>query len=294
MRTWDYKRRVIVLVALAVAACTKTDAAIQKKAPPTFNKDIGTVRRQDLVQQVTIAGTIVSNRETTITAPYPGYVRKLYVKIGDPVKSGDPIVSIAQTLNEQGSIFPLRAPFPGTVVQVQKKEGEYVKQNEQEGMIVRIDDLTKLFVNTNVPELDMVKIKTGQETLIKATALPGKTFQGVIRDISLAAKTEQFKRSSEDSGVFPAKIEILGSTESLKPGMSAVVDVITSKRENALALGHEFVKRKNQKYFVKLADGTEKEIQVGIQTDIHFEVLSGLSEGDQVRTLDFLEMMDLN
>src|SRR4051794_29170910 len=59
---------------------------------------LGTVKRADLLRQVTVAGTVVPARRTVFTPPYNSYVRKLYVKLGDPVKAGDPIVSLAQSL----------------------------------------------------------------------------------------------------------------------------------------------------------------------------------------------------
>ena len=77
---------------------------------------IGLVIRQDLVQRVTIAGTVTPLKKTVITAPYSGYVKKIYVKIGDLVKRGDPIVSVVQSLQGGDDVFPLRSPLDGVVV----------------------------------------------------------------------------------------------------------------------------------------------------------------------------------
>ncbi len=51
----------------------------------------GTVVREDLIQRVTIAGEIAPLRKTIITAPYNGYVKKLFVKVGDVVIQEDEV-----------------------------------------------------------------------------------------------------------------------------------------------------------------------------------------------------------
>ena len=57
----------------------------------------------------------------------PRMFEKIYVKFGQHVKEGDPIVSLEQSLHSQHEeIYPLRAPFEGDVVQILHNEGEYV------------------------------------------------------------------------------------------------------------------------------------------------------------------------
>src|SRR5438309_1165925 len=89
------------------------------------------VKRIDLVQQVTVSGTIIPNRRTMFTPPYNGYVKKIFVDLGSEVKAGSPVVSLSQSLRGEDDAKPLRAPFSGTVVQVLKTEGEYVEQSKE-------------------------------------------------------------------------------------------------------------------------------------------------------------------
>ena len=92
----------------------------------TLNK-IGTVKKGDLIQNVTVAGTVFPIRKTTYAPPYNAYVKKIYVKLGQKVKKGDPVVSLEQSLGGvHENVFPMRAPFDGTVVQILHGEGEYV------------------------------------------------------------------------------------------------------------------------------------------------------------------------
>jgi multidrug efflux pump subunit AcrA (membrane-fusion protein) len=252
----------------------------------------GTVVKQDMMQRVTIAGTVTPFKKTIVTAPYNGYVKKLFVKIGDKVKQGDPIVSVVQSLQAGDSSFPLRSPLSGVVVQIEKSEGEYVKEGDPKEFILRIDDSSKLYVVANAPEIDRVKVKAGQDAVIKASAIFSRKYKGVIRDLSLAAREkDQWSRSQVVE--FPIRIEITDSDETIKSGMSVVIDVITAKKENVLTLRHEFIRRENEKYFVVLASGKRKDIQVGIQNEEGFEIVSGLQEGERIKQIDFSESISV-
>lgn len=252
-------------------------------------KGFGIVTKQDFKQRVTIAGTVTPLRKTIITAPYNGYVKKLFVKVGDTVKQGDPLVSVVQSLQSGDNSFPLRSPLNGTVVQVEKSEGEFVKEGDAKEFILRIDDSSKLYVIANAPEIDRVKVKAGQEAIIKASAILSRKYKGIIRELSLAAREkEQWGRSQVVE--FPIRIELSDNDEMLKSGMSVVIDVITAKKENVLTLRHEFIRRDNEKYYVILSSGTRKDIEVGIQNEEGFEILSGLSEGEKIKQIDFADL----
>ena len=251
--------------------------------------DIGVVSKQDLIQRVTIAGGVTPNKKAIITAPYNGYVKKLFVKIGDSVKQGDPLVSVTPSLQSNDNPFPLRAPFSGTVVQIEKSEGEFIKEGDIKDFILRIDDTSKMFILANSPEIDRVKVKLNQEAVIKASAIINKQYKGVIRELSLASRNkDEWSRSQIVE--FPIKIEITDPDELIKSGMSAVIDIITAKKENVLMLRHEFIRRDDQNYYVVLETGKRKDIQVGLQNEEGFEVVSGLAEGEKIKQVDFSDL----
>ena len=250
---------------------------------------IGEVVRKDLLQRTTFAGIVTPVKKTVITAPYNGYVKKLYVNIGDKVKQGDPLVSVVQSLQSGDNPFPLRSPLNGVVVQIEKYEGEYAKEGDPKDFILRIDDTSKLFVAANAPEIDRVKIKSGQEAIIKASAILNRSYKGIIREMSLAAR-EKDSWSRSQVVEFPVRIEITERDENLKSGMSVVIDVITGKKEKVLTLRHEYIRREGDAYFVKLSSGERREIKVGMQNEEGFEVDSGLQEGEKIRQVDFSEL----
>lgn len=260
----------------------------------TSQPEHGTVTRRALSLKVTIAGGVVPRRMALITPPYNGYIKKLFVKVGDEVKSGSPVVSIAQTVGAaEEEVFPLRSPITGVVVQVSRDEGEWVattSSNSTSAAIVRIDDLTKLFVEANVPEIDIAKLKVGQDVLIRSVALPSRTYDGKILEIARAAsEQDRWERAKVE---FPIRAEITNPDDEIRSGMSAMLDVVVQEAKGALALGHEFVQRDGKQFFVTMGDGSRRDIEVGMRTADAFEIKSGLAEGDRVRPVDFLKISD--
>jgi multidrug efflux pump subunit AcrA (membrane-fusion protein) len=263
---------------------------VSKSGAANPDQRIGKVKRENLVQSVTIAGTAEPVRSTVFNAPYDGYIKKLYVKLGDKVQAGAPLLSVAQSLQVSENVFPMRAPFTGVITQVMKSEGQFARQTDPKDIILRLDDLTKMFINSNVPEIDVVKIKSGLEAVIKVSAIINRTYKGVVRDISRAANPkEQWGRSQVD---YLSKIEILDADAQLLPGMTAVVDIVTNKKENVLTLPHEFIQKEDDEYFVILKDGSRRDIKVGLQNESVFEITAGLSEGQEVQQVDFLKLIE--
>ena len=80
------------------------------------------------------------------------------------------------SLQSNDNPFPLRAPFSGTVVQIEKSEGEFIKEGDIKDFILRIDDTSKMFILANSPEIDRVKVKLNQEAVIKASAIINKQY----------------------------------------------------------------------------------------------------------------------
>ncbi|OFZ85014.1 MAG: hypothetical protein A2603_04050 [Bdellovibrionales bacterium RIFOXYD1_FULL_55_31] len=277
----------IVVLGIIVAG------AISRKSGSQETR-LGVVTKGDLVQRITVAGTVVPKKRTAILPPYSGYVKKMYVRVGQLVKAGDPLVSVVPSLISEGETFPIRAPFAGTVVQVLHSDGEFVEEKTENNLLVRVDDLSQLFVLADVPEIDMVKIRDGQDVVIKVPAILDRSYKGVIREISMASRERKEWSRNSDKVDFPVRIEVTDKDERIRSGMSTLVDIIPQKRESVLTLKHEYIQKEKDGYFVTLSNGTRKEIKVGLQNEEAFEIVSGLTEGEKVRQVDFLSLPSEN
>jgi len=238
------------------------------------------------VQRVSVTGTARGKRSAYVQAGYGGYVAKLNVKLGQKIKEGDALMSISQTIDQPLSqIFPVRAPFTGVITQVLKNEGEWVANTRQDA-VMRLDDLTETWVDANIPEIDIAKVTVGLEAIIRPNALVGRTYKGVVREISLSAK-EAADRWERGKVEFPILIQVTDADDELKPGMSVSVDVVAAKAEKVLTLPHEFVHRGPEGYHVVDASDKQHPVETGLTNESLIEIKSGVSEGMEVKMIDF-------
>ena len=69
--------------------------------------------------------------------------------------------------------------------------------------------------------------------------------------------------------------------------MTANIDVISAKKENVLRLPLRAVKDEEGTYYVEMLQNGEpvkKEVAIGLKGDTFYEILSGVSEGEEIIT----------
>lgn len=245
------------------------------------------VTKQDLSVRINLPGQIIPNRKSVMTAPYRGYVRKIYVQNGAKIREGDPVVSVATSLSPAEPVHPLRAPFSGQVTQVNKAEGEFVTEGNVQDFLVRIDDLSKLWIEGSIPEIDRANLRIGADALVRPSALPTVQIKAIVRDVAGAAK-DRDRWESSTAVQFPVRIEILEKNELLRPGMTVLVEIVADKREGVLTVPHEVLEIEGLKSYVTLVGGERREVKIGLRNESMVEVLEGLQESDKVLKVDWL------
>ena len=170
-------------------------------------------------------------------------------------------------------------------------------------------------VEVDVNENDIVKIEVGDSTIVEVDAYLKKEFKGIVTEIANSAETTL---TADQVTNFKVKVRILeesykdlleGRSETyspFRPGMTATVDVITKKSENSISAPisaivvksdtsstrsgkpKKDIKGDDKKFecvFIKDGDKAKlKVVTTGIQDDSKIEILSGLSEGDEIIT----------
>jgi membrane fusion protein (multidrug efflux system) len=119
----------------------------------------------------------------------------------------------------------IRAPFSGLLGIRQVDLGQYIKDG---GPIVSLQAVDPIYVDYNLPERYLTRIKPGQEVNIKLDALPGQTFSGKVTAVN----------SGVDTGTRTLKIraELKNPDGVLRPGMFAEVKTIVGAPETVLTL----------------------------------------------------------
>ena len=203
------------------------------------------------------------------------------------------------------------APMAGTISALNKEQGEIALGSQfQKDVILVIGDLTQMEAQVNVDENDVGSIAIGQKAEIQVDALPDRTLNGVVSEISNSANTSG-NGTTEQKTEFAVKITITDPPKELRPGMTASAEIITKTEEKALSVPIQSVvvrtvdqlamkgeKRKDaEKRYKADKDGfaeivfcveggkaMAKQVKTGIQNENLIQILDGLKEGDEVVT----------
>jgi HlyD family secretion protein len=181
--------------------------------------------------------------ESIVKAPIDGFVLRKTVEVGDPVT-------------------PLTSYQEGTV-------------------LMKMANMERLLFKGTVDEIDVGKLKEGQEAELKVGALPAEKIVGVLSKISLKAEKK------ENATVFPIEITVPKASNSrLRAGYSANANVIIQKKDSVLMLPERVVNFRNDSAFVSIDLGAGKKeerfIRTGLSDAISIEILEGLKLGDPV------------
>ena len=75
-------------------------------------------------------------------------------------------------------MHPLRASYAGVITIINRANGQFVQQAGSRGtdFVLKIEDLSELFIQADANDVDVVKLHTGQLASIKISAVPNKIF----------------------------------------------------------------------------------------------------------------------
>ncbi len=173
-------------------------------------------------------------------------------------------------------IISLYAPISGKVIQSNAVLGAMVDQNTQ---ILTIIDPTVLWVEAEIYERDIARIKIGQEVSISVPAYPDETFSGKISFIGDVLK--------EESRTITVRTEVGNQQQKLKPGMFADMVIFLDPQGEVLAVPIEAVldEGEDKMVFVVENGGFRPQlVQTGTKEAGFWEIRSGLKEGEEVVT----------
>ena len=172
----------------------------------------------------------------------------------------------------------LVAPFSGIIAQVNIKLDEMVSPGQPAVILV---DLSEFYVDVGVDELDVIYLEEGQEVILTLDALQDETIAGRVERVDPIAIVT--------SGVvnYVVRVTIDEPDPRLRAGMTAGVDVITSRHVDVLTVPNRAIKVDRQTgrtYVEKLVDQkpVETDVELGLRSDQVSEIVSGLEDGDEV------------
>jgi RND family efflux transporter MFP subunit len=189
--------------------------------------------------------------------------------------------SVAQ-MKAQVAKTVVRAPFSGTIDEVFVERGEVVAPNPQG--LMRIVNLSNMYVSTTVPETYIGKLKPGTEVAVFLTSL-GKTYKGKVRQVA--------NYINPNNRSFGIEVSVPNPDNLLRPNQVAKLKIIDYTNNNAIVVPTNVVQEDGQlQKFVFIAtnvngtSGIAKKVvvKVGKSSNNFTEILSGLSGNDIIVT----------
>jgi HlyD family secretion protein len=186
----------------------------------------------------------------------------------------------------------LHAPKEGLVVYA-TVGGERSAEKVQLGMIpfegqpiLYLPDLSTMVVDIEVNEIDIGKIRIGGPVEVRLETYPDLTFRGQVLQIGSLARLKQMQNGAASSiKVFDTTVKIEDTDPRLKPGLTATLDIIIDRQQDALPVPLSAVMRRGGEDFVLVVNAGKVEprkIVSGLSNEHQVMVREGLRSGERV------------
>lgn len=200
-----------------------------------------------------------------------------------------------EKLGKQVEKTTIRAPQSGLVVYASSSGGMRGSQNLiEEGAMVRerqaiitLPDISAMQVDAKVHETVVDKVEVGQEAAITVDAFPDMRLKGQVSKVAILPDA-QSRWLNPDLKVYSTGVTIDEVVDSLKPGMSAKVEIIVARLEDVLSVPIQAVSMREGRevcYVVHSREVEVRPVEIGISNDKFVEIKGGLEEGEKVLLL---------
>jgi membrane fusion protein, macrolide-specific efflux system len=183
------------------------------------------------------------------------------------------------------------APIDGTVVSVEVEAGQSLNANSSTPTVVKIANLDKMVVKAEISEADVPRVEAGQRVYFTILGDPDSQIDATLRTVEPAPSSisDDSTSSSSDAIYYNGLFDVDNPDHRLRISMTAQVTIVLAEVADALTVPSSVLttKGRDDDYIVMVYDPvakttTPKPIKIGLDNGVSAEVLSGLTEGEQV------------
>jgi len=243
--------------------------------------DLKTAKSQ-AEQNINNATISVRSREISLTSATNDYADLIA-----PVKESDLASARAQLTSAAISVdkakynmeqATLISPIDGVVSMLNYKKGDTILGDSSAKTMATIINNDTLFIEANIEEADVSKLKVGDKARVSFDAIDGVTLNGEISFISLTSTTST-------NGIVTYLVRVLlinDGKAQIREGMTATIEFVTAEAPDVLNVPVAAVRNINGQPSVEMADGTIAVVTTGFTDGKKVEIMTGLKEGDVV------------
>lgn len=248
-----------------------------------YNKAVNDLKitKSQAEQNISNATISVKSREIALTQ-----AKNDYADLIAPVKESDLASARSQLTSAAISVdkakynmeqATLTSPIDGVIAMLNYKKGDIILSDSAKTMASIINNDT-LFIEANIEEADISKLKVGDKAQVTFDAIDGVTLSGEISFISLTSTTSS-------NGIVTYLVRVLltnTGTSQVREGMTATIEFVTAEAPGVLTVPVAAVRNINGKPSVELSDGQIVNVTTNFTDGKKVEVMTGLKEGDVV------------
>jgi HlyD family secretion protein len=169
--------------------------------------------------------------------------------------------------NESGR-YIIRSEVNGRVFLTAKEKGELIRRSE---VIAVVGKNKSYYLQLNVDELDIQRVKPGQEAIIKIDAYPEKTFRATISRVYpiVDRRLQSVRADAELKDALPGPFS----------GLALEANIIINQKDKALVIPKSSL-LPGDSVMIETDDGSKKiKVTKGIETLDEVEIVEGLDTG---------------
>lgn len=263
--------------------------------PPLVTITTAPVTRADIVDTVSIFGSVHLRQEARVGSQFDGRLSDFSLLPGDRVRKGQHIGTIIPpareallqvlddmpssarpNLEKQIRTIPLISPMDGIVLEVIRHTGDVVQKG---GQIVYLGDLRELDIRGDLPVRYLPTIRKTKKITVFFVNYPHAPLA-----LDLQAISGQINQTNQTAMI---RLKLGNAEGEFRPGMLVKLSFVGKHHKGALVIPRQALLEKEGVYSLFVLKGKKvekREVRPGIQQDDHVEILSGVSANELVVT----------
>jgi membrane fusion protein, heavy metal efflux system len=255
----------------AMSAYLQSEAALVQSKAAASKAQSDLDRLKDLFEHDAVAKKEVLAAENAVTQGNAG-VEQALASVRQALRR---LEILGLKSDQFAQRVTVRAPISGKVLEINVAPGEY--RNDTTAPLIRLADLSTVWVSSDVPESAIRMIKVGERFDISMAAYPAETFRARVTQIADVVDPQ--------TRTVKVRAEMDNSRGRLLPEMFCRIRHVDSTRTVPVVPLPSVIQAEGKAIvWVESAPGTfdRRTVETGIRTGDVLPVLSGLARGDRV------------
>jgi len=275
------------------AALRQSEVSVRRQEVQLANAQLNLQRTRELIEDGLVSQEALDSAQLAVDTAE--------VELEAQQEAVEQYRSALQRSQDDLARTTIRSPMNGTIIQLNAEQGETVvpgSTNLPGSVIMTVADMSVLLAEVEVSEVDVVNIALGQEAEVTVDALGSDPQKGYVVEIATSGR----KDPSQGTIRFAVKVALDDPDPSLRPAMTAKVDILTATSEDAITVpvqavvkrrldaNGEEVKGAKAKgidevdvvYLIEDGKAALRRVATGVSDVLYVEITDGLAAGDRV------------